>query len=441
MKTITILMVSLCLCLPAVLTAQPLFTASNPTCGGSSAISVPPNTFDSYSWNMGNGVTGTDFLPPTTTYNNTINTYTIQRTVSASNPFKVITAISVIHTGSFQDCAFEDSHPDYYLVIKNSSGTTLYITPINNNMDAPSTFNLSGILASTALLITVMDYDPSSFCANDNLGTVSLPADPSSGTYQTSNYSVIISITTQLVTTLSHTQTITVMPILMDISETCANDGLSAVLSSDLIGSSYYWSNGANTASISVNTGGTYSVTVTTTGGCWATAGKTINFSEQPIVACNGIMLTCTNYTSSIRWRNSSGTIVSNTATFTPTTSGTYYAEYWAGSCPVTSLGISYPNCTTIPTGIEDENIDNEKLTEFTAYPNPSTTGIFAFKLPNNIPTTDIMIEVFDITGKAILPMRSFDNYLDLSQYSNGVYIARYYYDDKTSTQKLVVAK
>ena len=433
--------------LTAQLSAQPLFTvASNVICGVAPTISVPSNTFNTYSWNMGNGVTGNAFLPPNTIYSGVGTNYTISRTVTASNPFKVISSISVLHTGGFQNCSFEDSHPDYYLVIKNSAGTTLHTTPVNSNIDAPSLFNLSGILANASLLVTVMEYDPSTFCVNLNMGTVALPANVNSGNYQTSSGSVIISVTTQMVTSATYSKVVTVSSPTMTINRTCATSGLAATLSPSLSGTAYQWSNGANTSSIAVNTAGTYSVTVTTSSGCTAKASSAVAFSPKPLVSCNGTSLTCTNYTSFIRWLNSSNVVVSNSLTYTPTVSGTYYAQYWAGSnCPVKSSGINYPTCTIVPSIIAtttETAMDNRNTnTVLNITPNPSATGIFHLSLPAGTSPTDVKMEVMEITGKTLLPLRWFENRLDLSQYPNGIYLLRWEYAGNTATQKLLITR
>lgn len=435
----------LVLCVFETLLAQPLFTATNPSCGGSSTIIVPPNSFSTYQWNMGNGVTGTNFLPPNTTYYNTGSFYTIQRTVTSNVPFKVISAISVLHTGSFQDCLFEDSHPDYYLQIKNTGGTVLYQSNPNNNTDAPSTFPLSGILASSSLLINVWDYDPSSFCSNDNLGTVTLPANVSSGTYQTTNGSVIISVTTQNVTTATYSRTITVQQPSIMIDKTCANNGHSVVLNLSLSGTTYEWSTGANTPSIEVSTEGDYSVTVTTSEGCSASASKSVSISTEPTVACTGTALTCTNYSSFIRWKNSTGVVVGNSTTFTPTTAGTYYAEYWGGgaNCPIMSLGIEYPSCDIAPVAIDEVNATESSDSQlvFNIYPNPSNTGIYAITPPRNINPMQVSIEVIDLTGKTLQPLTKLNDNLDLSSYPAGMYFVQINYNGNVSTQKLIIEK
>lgn len=443
MKSLFSLLITVCFNICIV--AQPLFTATNPACGGSSTITVPPNTFSSYQWNMGNGVTGTNYLPPSTTYNNTSSLYTIQRTVSSNTPFKVINSISVIHTNSFQDCAFEDANPDYYLQIKSSTGTLLHQSNINNNMNAPSNFYFSGILASASLLITIWDYDPSIFCDDDNLGTIALPANVSSGTYQTTNGNIIISLTTQNVTNATYSKTVTLQQASTTINRVCTNNGQSAVLSSSLLGSSYQWSTGATSSAITVNTAGIYRVTVSTAGGCIVTASHSVAISAKPLIACTGTALTCTNYGTSIRWKNASGVTVSNSVTFIPTAPSTYYAEYYGGgNCPRRSSGMLYPSCTIIPSSEaktdEASEISNSNLA-FSIYPNLSNTGIFYIALPSDVNLTEATMEVCDITGKILLSATKPNDNLDLSRYPSGMYFVRFSYNGNINTQKLIIDK
>ncbi|MFM7015462.1 MAG: choice-of-anchor L domain-containing protein [Bacteroidota bacterium] len=57
--------------------------------------------------------------------------------------------------------------------------------------------------------------------------------------------------------------------------------------------SGYQWSNGATTQSISVNTSGTYTVTVTITGGCTGTTSQNITIHPLPTPIINGVLAIC----------------------------------------------------------------------------------------------------------------------------------------------------
>ncbi len=58
-------------------------------------------------------------------------------------------------------------------------------------------------------------------------------------------------------------------------------------------GISYQWSNGANTQSVTVNTAGTYTVTVTQASGCSGSATATVNFIPAPVPVITGVTVLC----------------------------------------------------------------------------------------------------------------------------------------------------
>ncbi|MDQ2180899.1 hypothetical protein, partial [Marinifilum sp. D714] len=64
--------------------------------------------------------------------------------------------------------------------------------------------------------------------------------------------------------------------------ETCA--GGTITLDADNPGSSYLWSNGATTQSVTVNASGNYSVVVTDANGCSATDDVNVTVHPNPVV-------------------------------------------------------------------------------------------------------------------------------------------------------------
>ncbi len=71
----------------------------------------------------------------------------------------------------------------------------------------------------------------------------------------------------------------------------CAGQSIQLCVSG---GFSYLWSTGASTSCINVNTAGTYSVTVTSAGGCFSTCSKIIGVSPLPICAITVTAGNCT---------------------------------------------------------------------------------------------------------------------------------------------------
>ncbi|GAB3908940.1 hypothetical protein GCM10028803_45610 [Larkinella knui] len=102
------------------------------------------------------------------------------------------------------------------------------------------------------------------------------------------------------------------------------------------------WSTGSTNAQISVNTAGTYSVTLTSPGGCTATASVTISGSSEGPVALitpSSATLTCAN--PSVELVASGGTTyrwedTSTSANRTITTAGTFSVTVTTGGCSAT---------------------------------------------------------------------------------------------------------
>lgn len=115
------------------------------------------------------------------------------------------------------------------------------------------------------------------------------------------------------------------LPTLNTPAQTCV--GTPAIIAVNETFDSYNWNTGGNGQSININTGGTYTVTVTNTAGCSGTATTIItNFPEaiptitQNIYTCNGSITLDAGDFSSFVWSNGGGN--GQTATFT--SSGTY---------------------------------------------------------------------------------------------------------------------
>jgi gliding motility-associated-like protein len=100
--------------------------------------------------------------------------------------------------------------------------------------------------------------------------------------------------------------------------------------------SGYLWSNAAVTQTINVNTGGTYTVTVTDGNGCSKTTSRNLTVNPNPVPAITGITQICQGQTTTLNagggytnyaWSNSQGT-----QTITVGTAGTYTATVTAAN-------------------------------------------------------------------------------------------------------------
>jgi len=185
--------------------------------------------------------------------------------------------------------------------------------------------------------------------------------------------------------------------------------------------SSYIWSNGATTQSISINAGGTYSVTVTNSNGCPGTATTTI-----PIVGCNTptsistLNVTGTsaranwmqpdcyyNYSIRISLRNAN---IWTTYTFAPNihytfsglTRSTAYDWQIRTNCnssqTVFSDWSSTFTFTTLANRIEEKQTNS--LSSFNLYPNPANESVtIAFSSENE---SSYVLELTDMMGKIV---------------------------------------
>lgn len=134
--------------------------------------------------------------------------------------------------------------------------------------------------------------------------------------------------------------------------------GQSATLSAPSGMSSYLWSDGSTTQSITASTAGNYAVTVTSTDGCTATSATTVITTSSitsPQVTSNGPLEFCDGGSvslavpmgySSFMWNNGSGF-----SQITATTSGDYYAQVMnADGCTTNSDTVTVQVFPTPPT-------------------------------------------------------------------------------------------
>ncbi len=135
------------------------------------------------------------------------------------------------------------------------------------------------------------------------------------------------------------------------------------VLLASSTGSSYLWSNGATTSSISVNDPGAYTVTVGNGCGSFATsAPTTVNVTLKPTITASGPLTFCTPGTVTLTASAGTTYLWSNNATTSSinvSASGTYTVKVTGGGCAITSDPVTVvdhdnvkpvPNVTTLPT-------------------------------------------------------------------------------------------
>ncbi len=175
------------------------------------------------------------------------------------------------------------------------------------------------------------------------------PARTGSTTAMSGTYTVTVTITGGCTATASTNVVVNALPVASISPATIAIcSGTSATLTASG-GSTYVWSNTANTASVNVSplSNTTYSVTVTDANTCTATASRLVTVNALPVASispasvtiCNGATTTLTatgggNYT----WSSSETT---SSITVTPNTTTTYSVTITdANTCTSTASGL-----------------------------------------------------------------------------------------------------
>jgi len=227
----------------------------------------------------------------------------------------------------------------------DSSGT--YSVTVNNG--ACTATASATVTVNPSPVATITPGGPTTFCEG---GSVTLTASNGNSwlwstgeTSQeiTADTSGFYSVTVTNANGCSDTATITVVIITVPVAAItpngpttfCTGDSVTLMASN---GTSWTWSTGATTQNITVNTAGTYSVIVTTAGGCSDSAWITITVVPQPVATitptgsttfCQGDSVTLAA-SSGTTWVWSTGETTQN---ITVTTSGTYSVTVGNGSC------------------------------------------------------------------------------------------------------------
>lgn len=226
----------------------------------------------------------------------------------------------------------------------NFNGQTLttagsYSTVYNSFRGCDSTVNLTlsvtalptaAISGNTAICPTVSTTLTASggtaYAWSNSATTAAITVSPTS----TTTYTVTVTNATGCTATASSTVTVssgntaTITPSASQL--TCATTTATLTASN---GSTYNWSNSANTAAITVTAAGTYTVTVTGANGCTATASTVItsNTAVPPVSISSPTLITCVNTSTTVTATGASTYSWSNginTASNTIANAGTY---------------------------------------------------------------------------------------------------------------------
>ncbi|MCB0643099.1 MAG: PKD domain-containing protein, partial [Phaeodactylibacter sp.] len=189
---------------PAVIQTDGFVMENNVGCGSTTVSftnSIPSNGLDGYAylWDFGNGVTSTDENPAPVTYN-TPGTYEVNYTATIDTAQAILTSVTIQAAGC-GDIAFPPNDaPDLYLTINKPNGELAFITPIQDNVTFPATFDLLIPLEPGNYTIEVTDDD---LIGSQSCGTVTFNED-TNGLLFDGELQVTVSILNPLVTIASN---------------------------------------------------------------------------------------------------------------------------------------------------------------------------------------------------------------------------------------------
>jgi gliding motility-associated-like protein len=272
---------------------------NNTICQGSSSSLSTTVPFSQYSWSGG------QTTPTISATNNGIYTVTVSdiNGCTATNTFSLTVNLNPVPViaGNFAFCQGVNSVLSTTLPYSNYSWST-GVSTATTNVSLGSTYSVTvtdanGCIGSSSQLITV--YTPplpsiagiTAICQGAN---ANLTASPAGMNYLWSNGSTNNSIQPNVAGTYTVTVTdgnscsgtanqvvsVNNNPTPAITGNLSACQGLSSTLGISAPFSSYAWSNGATTATISVSTTGNYSVIVTDANGC--TGNTTVLFNSLP---------------------------------------------------------------------------------------------------------------------------------------------------------------
>lgn len=214
-------------------------------------------------------------------------------------------------------------------------------------------------------------------------------------------------------------------------------------------GTTYSWLSGQTTRAITVNSQGSYRVTVTGSNGCAATSSTLLVNANGctppavPTITLSGSNVLTSGQTVTLTSSTAGGYLWSNGATtksITVSTAGPYSVRaYNAGSCYSTSLTTTI-YVVSARLSHPDESVSS---TDFTAYPNPASSQIsFSF---SSATEASAEFRMMDLSGR-ILESRSIECSvgenridMDLTAFARGIYMAALITGNEQKVLKIVV--
>ncbi len=312
----------------------------------------------------------------------------------------------------------------YYVTVTNASGCVGSDTVIITNKTAP-TVNLGNDTAICSGNSVALNAANTGATYMWNTGATSRTITVrNSGTYI-----ALVTNTAGCVGADTINVTVNPTPVVALGNDTaiCAN----AVLTLDAAnsGSSYLWSNGATTRTISVSTAGAYNVRVTSASGCIGR--DTINVSINPLPVAGAITVnnqspvftfsaTGSANVTTREWRFGDGfTDIALNPTHNYMANGTYTVTYYvANGCGADSV-----TTTVVVSNVKVNNVTLDG--QITLFPNPASHFV---TVQNTNAQAMKAIRILDIAGAVISNVPVTDGAgqrLDISHLASGIYLLR----------------
>lgn len=331
-----------------------------------SSITVSPTTSTTYAVTISGG---NPLCPNAVTLASHVEVYANPTITISATDSTICSGQTVTLTASGGGSYLWSSGQNTPSITVSPTATTTYTVTATNGLVCTSTASLA-ITVSTPPVATITG--PTSICPGD---TVTLNA-TGGGTYSWSNSAITPSIsvspggaTTYIVTvtdasgctsTASHNlgTGATLSPSITGATSVCQGSSVTITASG---GSSYTWSSGQNTASITVTPGSqtTYTVTASNATGCTGTAQHTISVNPLPVVSITGPTSVCPGISANLTASGGSSYVWSTTdatasITVTPIAQTTYTVTATDGNGCTNSASHSInpaPNPTITITG------------------------------------------------------------------------------------------